>query len=114
VNGRLLLTAGAVTALLAALAHGYGYHRDELYFIAAGHHLDWPYADQGAVTPLIARAMSAIAPASLTVLRIPSALAAGATVLLTGLMTGELGGGPRAGPGRRCGRTSATSGEAAA
>ncbi|MFL5976002.1 MAG: hypothetical protein ACJ76G_12805 [Solirubrobacterales bacterium] len=40
--------------------------------------------------------MSEIAPDSLTVLRIPSALAAGATVLLTGLLARELGGGPRA------------------
>jgi hypothetical protein len=79
-----------------ALASGYGYHRDELYFLEAGRHLDWSYADQGPLTPLIARAMSAIAPDSLTLLRLPSALAAGAVVLLTGLLARELGGGARA------------------
>jgi 4-amino-4-deoxy-L-arabinose transferase-like glycosyltransferase len=88
--------AGAVAVLLLAFATGYGYHRDELYFLAAGHHLAWAYADQGPITPLIARAMFEIAPDSLTVLRIPSAIAAGGIVLLTGLLARELGGAARA------------------
>jgi 4-amino-4-deoxy-L-arabinose transferase-like glycosyltransferase len=90
------LIAAAVTVVLIAFASGYGPHRDELYFVAAGRHLAWGFADQGPVTPLIARAMSEIAPGSLTVLRLPSALAAGVTVLLTGLLARELGGGRRA------------------
>jgi 4-amino-4-deoxy-L-arabinose transferase-like glycosyltransferase len=85
-----------VTVLLIAFAWGYGYHRDELYFIAAGDHLAWGYADQGPLTPLIARGMTELAPNSLTVLRIPSALAAGVTVLLTGLIARELHGSTRA------------------
>ncbi|MFL5850459.1 MAG: ArnT family glycosyltransferase [Solirubrobacteraceae bacterium] len=96
VNRIVVSTAAGLSAVLVAFAGGYGYHRDELYFVAAGRHLDWAYADQGPFTPLVARAMSEIAPDSLTVLRIPSALAAGATVLLTGLLARELGGGPRA------------------
>jgi 4-amino-4-deoxy-L-arabinose transferase-like glycosyltransferase len=88
--------AVAVTALLVAFASGYGYHRDELYFLVAGKHLAWGYADQGPLTPLIARAMSEIAPDSLVILRLPSALAAGGTVLLTGLLSRELGGNDRA------------------
>lgn len=88
--------AGAVTLVLVLFAGGYGYHRDELYFIAAGKHLDWAYADQGPVTPLLARLMTEIAPDSLTVLRLPSALAAGLIVLLTGLMARDLGGSRRA------------------
>ena len=72
------LVVGAVTGLLlVAFSAGYGYHRDELYFVAAGEHLDWAYPDQGVVTPLVARAMSEVAPHSLTVLRLPSAVAAG-------------------------------------
>jgi 4-amino-4-deoxy-L-arabinose transferase-like glycosyltransferase len=96
VNRIVVLIAAAVTVVLVAFASGYGYHRDELYFLAAGQHLDWGYADQGPVVPLLARAMSEIAPDSLTMLRLPSALAAGATVLLTGLIARELGGSRRA------------------
>ena len=87
--------AAAVAVLLVAFASGYGYHRDELYFLEAGQHLAWAYADQGPITPLIARAMSEIAADSLTVLRLPSALAAALTVLLTGLLARELGGSTR-------------------
>jgi 4-amino-4-deoxy-L-arabinose transferase-like glycosyltransferase len=90
------LIAGAVTVVLVAFASGYGPHRDELYFVAAGRHLAWGYADQGPLTPLIARAMTEIASGSLTVLRLPSAFAAGTTVLLTGLLARELGGSRRA------------------
>jgi 4-amino-4-deoxy-L-arabinose transferase-like glycosyltransferase len=90
------IISGAVTAVLVAFASGYGYHRDELYFLAAGEHLDWAYVDQGPVVPLIARAMSEVAPDSLTALRLPSAVAAGLVVLLTGLLARELGGSRRA------------------
>jgi Dolichyl-phosphate-mannose-protein mannosyltransferase len=96
VNRALALVVAAVVVVLVAFASGYGYHRDELYFLAAGHHLAWGYADQGPVTPLIARAMSEISADSLTVLRLPAALAAGLTVLITGLLARELGGGRRA------------------
>lgn len=92
-----MFVAGAVVGVLVAFAAGYGYHRDELYFVAAGERLAWGYADQGPLTPLIARAMSEVAAGSLTVLRLPSALAAGLIVLLTGMLARELGGSRRAG-----------------
>ncbi len=94
--GPLVGLAGVVGLLLIAFAGGYGYHRDELYFIAAGNHLAWSYPDQGPLTPLVAHVMNLIAPGSLTVLRIPSALMMAATVLLTGLIAAELGGRRRA------------------
>jgi 4-amino-4-deoxy-L-arabinose transferase-like glycosyltransferase len=95
-NRALVVLGAAVAVVLIVFAGGYGYHRDELYFLAAGHHLAFGYADQGPVTPLIARAMNAIAPGSLTVLRVPSALMAGGTVAVTGLAAFELGGTRRA------------------
>lgn len=88
--------AAGVAVLLVAFASGYGYHRDELYFLEAGQHLAWAYADQGVITPLFARAMSEITADSLTVLRLPSALAAALTTLLTGVLARELGGSKRA------------------
>ncbi len=87
----LLALAAGLCVVLISFAGGYGYHRDELYFLAAGHHLAWAYADQGAVTPLIAHVMASLSPGSLTVLRLPSAIMAGATVLITGLTAFELG-----------------------
>jgi len=88
--------AAAVAVLLIALAGAYGYHRDELYFLIAGRHLAWAYPDQGPLTPLIAHAMDLLAPGSLTVLRVPSALMSGLTVLMSALIARELGGNRRA------------------
>ena len=48
-NRALYAIAGAVTLVLVVFAGGYGYHRDELYFLEAGRHLAWSYADQGPV-----------------------------------------------------------------
>ncbi len=85
--------AAIVVAVLVATSGAYGYHRDELYFLASGHHLAWGYPDQPLFVPLVARLMSDIAPTSLVVLRLPSSLAAAAVVALTGLLGRELGGG---------------------
>ena len=81
---------------LALTAGRYGYHRDELYFIAAGAHPAWGYPDQPLLTPLLAHAMNALAPDSLLVLRAPAILASGLTTIAAGLLARELGGGRRA------------------
>lgn len=86
------LVALATAVVLVAFSARYGYHRDELYFIASGHHLAWAYPDQPAFVPALARLLTAIAPGSLVVLRLPSALFSGAAVVLTGLIARELGG----------------------
>ena len=86
-----LIAAGSVFVLLVAVSGRYGYHRDELYFLAAGHHLAWGYPDQPPFVPALARVMSAIAPGSLPVLRLPSALAAAADVLLAARLAREFG-----------------------
>jgi 4-amino-4-deoxy-L-arabinose transferase-like glycosyltransferase len=83
--------AAGLAGLLVAFSGRYGYHRDELYFLAAGRHLAWGYPDQPAFVPLLARLMSGLAPGSLVVLRLPSAVAAAALVLLTALIARELG-----------------------
>ncbi|MDQ3503230.1 MAG: glycosyltransferase family 39 protein [Actinomycetota bacterium] len=85
--------AGTLSAVLVAVSGRYGYHRDELYFLRAGKDLAWGYPDQPPLTPLIARLMDTLAPGSLLALRLPAALAVGLTVVLTGLLARELGGG---------------------
>jgi 4-amino-4-deoxy-L-arabinose transferase-like glycosyltransferase len=86
-------TAAIFVAVLVAFSGRYGYHRDELYFLASGQHLAWGYPDQPPLVPLVARLISDLAPGSLVLLRLPSALAGGALIILTGLLTRELRGG---------------------
>lgn len=91
-RGPVLLVSAVLAAVLVATSGAYGYHRDELYFLACGRHLAWGYPDQPVFVPLVARLMSDLAPSSLVLLRLPSALAAAAVVVLTGLIARELGG----------------------
>lgn len=88
--------AVAVAGALLAVAHRYGWHRDELYFVEAGQHLAWGYVDQPPFTPLVARIADDIASGNLVVLRTLPALATAATVLLAAALVRELGGSARA------------------
>ncbi|MGN6300036.1 MAG: glycosyltransferase family 39 protein [Angustibacter sp.] len=88
--------AAATTVVLLAFAGRYGPHRDELYFVAAGHHLQWGYPDQPPLTPLVARLADTVAPGSLLALRLVPALVIGAVVLLVADLARRLGGGPGA------------------
>jgi hypothetical protein len=92
----VLLMAGGVALALLLTAGRYGYFGDELYFLAAGKHLAWGYADQPPVLPMLARLMDSLAPGSLVVFRIPAALATAAGVVFAGLMAREMGGGRKA------------------
>ncbi|MGK5740616.1 glycosyltransferase family 39 protein [Micromonospora sp. URMC 103] len=87
------LVAGAVTLVLLLLSTRYGYHRDELYFLLCGRHLDWGYVDQGPLVPALARLADTVAPGSLVALRTPSALIAGACVLVVAAIARDLGAG---------------------
>jgi hypothetical protein len=88
--------AAVQVAMLLAASTGYGYHRDELYFIVAGAHPAFGYPDQPALVPLVCWAMHQLAPGSLLVLRLPSAAAAATTTLLAALVAREVGGSRRA------------------
>ncbi|MGW0809529.1 glycosyltransferase family 39 protein [Nonomuraea sp. NPDC002799] len=88
--------AAAVAALLLLTVHRYGHSMDELYFVAAGRHLDWGYADQPPFVPLLAHLMDTLVPGSLFWLRVPDALAVAAGVVVCALIARELGGRGRA------------------
>jgi hypothetical protein len=79
--------------LLHLLANrGYGYFRDELYFLACGEHLDWGYVDHAPMVAVAAKLSRAILGDSLSAIRFLPALAGAVKVLLTGLMVREFGG----------------------
>jgi hypothetical protein len=96
INPWTILIALATSALLALVSNRYGYHRDELYFLEAGKHLAWGYPDLPPLVPTAARTLSALAPGSLVVLRLPSTLSGGVVVFVTALMVRELKGGRQA------------------
>jgi hypothetical protein len=91
---------GAVAAIqfavLLATSTRYGYHRDEMYFVVAGSHPAFGYPDQPPLVPLISWAMNWIAPGSLLLLRLPSAIVAASTTIVAALVARELGGARRA------------------
>jgi Dolichyl-phosphate-mannose-protein mannosyltransferase len=89
----MLIAVAAVMVTVHTLTNGhYGFHRDELAFIDDAQHLAWGYVAYPPVTPAIARLAFVIFGNSLAGLRFFAALAQGAAIVLTGLMTRELGG----------------------
>ncbi|MGD0731696.1 MAG: glycosyltransferase family 39 protein [Terracidiphilus sp.] len=96
-----LLLAG-IFATLTFLIHfasslwgshlGYGFFRDELYFLVCGRHPAWGYVDQPPLVALQARLAETLFGLSPTGIRIFSFAAGGVTVALTGLIAWQLGG----------------------
>jgi hypothetical protein len=73
----------------------YGFHRDELYYLDCARHLALGYVDFPPVAPLLARLdTTLLLGTSLVGLRLMTALAGAAIMLVTAWMTRNLGGGP--------------------
>ncbi len=71
---------------------GWGYFRDEFYYLACGRHLAWGFVDHGPLVALQARLAETLFGHSLAGLRLPAALAGATRVFLTGLLAFALGG----------------------
>jgi 4-amino-4-deoxy-L-arabinose transferase-like glycosyltransferase len=75
-----------------AVADRYGWHRDELYYLASSRHPALGYVDYPPITPLLARLDQAIFPGSLPALRLLTVLAGAAIIVVAALIARELGG----------------------
>ena len=93
---RVIAVGAVVFAVLMVFSGRYGFHRDELYFLASAQHLQASYVDQPVFTPLLAWVSLKLFGVSLPGLRVWPALAAWATVVVGGLTAREFGGGRRA------------------
>jgi hypothetical protein len=83
-------------ALVSFLVHmvfagNYGYFRDELYYIAAGHHLAPGYVDFPSLIAVLAALLQPFGD-NLVIIHIVPAIASGCVVFITGLIAKELGG----------------------
>ena len=70
----------------------YGFHRDELGVLDDARYLDWGYVSYPPFTPFVARIALILFGPSLVGLRFFSALAQSIAMVITGLMTRDLGG----------------------
>src|SRR2546426_2356643 len=89
----------AIALLVAAKVGGtmivadrYGWHRDELYYLASSRHLPLGYFAYPPVTPLLARLDQLLFPGSLPGLRLLTVLAGAAVIVIAALIARELGG----------------------
>ncbi|SHK36215.1 Dolichyl-phosphate-mannose-protein mannosyltransferase [Pseudonocardia thermophila] len=93
-HARPVLLAAAATVLLhLAVAAGYGWHRDEMYFYAESRRMDWGFVSEPPFTPALAWLSDQLFGATLVGLRVWPALAGAAVAVLASLVARELGGG---------------------
>jgi hypothetical protein len=88
----LVALPAAKLAIQLAAIPGYGYFRDEFYYVACARRLAFGYVDHPPLSVVLLRGVIELFGTSLWALRIVPALAGAATVLLVGLIARELGG----------------------
>jgi hypothetical protein len=91
-----LLAAFAAVKLALHLwaGEGYGWFRDELYYVACSDHLAWGYVDQPPLSIALLKLWRLAFGDSLVAIRMFAAIAGAATIVTTGWMARVLGGGP--------------------
>jgi hypothetical protein len=85
--------AGVKLAFHLIIIQGYGWFRDEFYYIACGERLDWGYVDHPPLVAVVAATTRHVLGESLIAFRLPAALSGAATVVIAGLLAQELGAG---------------------
>ncbi len=87
--------AAAKTAVLVATsaAGGYGYIRDELYYLACSEHLTWGYVDHPPLSIVLLWISRHLFGDSLVAVRLLPALSGGFVVILAAMLARRLGGG---------------------
>src|SRR5882724_11960696 len=89
----LLLILPSLKLLLhLATAGGYGYFRDELYYLTCADHPAFGYVDHPPLSILVLKVWTAVFGRSLVSIRFVPALAGALTVLLIGLLARRMGG----------------------
>jgi hypothetical protein len=88
----IVLFAILKMALHVATSGGYGYFRDELYYLACADHLAAGYVDHPPLCVLVLAAVRAVLGDSRFAIRLVPALLGAATVALVGVMARALGG----------------------
>jgi hypothetical protein len=92
-----LVLLPVVTFLVHAVTvHGYGWFRDEFYYVACAQHLAWGYVDQPPLSIALLAPVLALFGPSVIAMRLVMAVVAAVTVAMVGLITREIGGGTRA------------------
>jgi hypothetical protein len=98
-NERLWLPLAAIALAKLALHFvtnalgGYGYFRDELYYLASIHHLSWGYVDHPPLSIALLALQTSLFGSSIFALRLFPALAGALTLVVIMLLARELGGG---------------------
>jgi hypothetical protein len=83
--------AGVKLAFHLLIIRGYGWFRDEFYYIACGERLDWGYVDHPPLVAVVTATTRFLLGESLVAIRLPAALAGAATIVVAGLLAHELG-----------------------
>lgn len=78
-------------ALHLAFIRGYGWFRDELYYIACSQHLDWGYVDHPPLIAAVTAAVRATLGESVVALRLVPAVTGALTVLVAGMLARDMG-----------------------
>ena len=88
----VLAIAAAKLAIHLVYSGGYGYFRDEFYYLACGERLAFGYVDHPPAIAVIAKVTRTVLGESPVALRLPAALAGAATIVIAASIARALGG----------------------